>query len=103
VLRGPILTSILEAALSLAGAPVGGRRDVGRAQRVAHRLGAAMAAAGGGGSAGVLHSRALHCLGDCLGVPEVKTRSERCISTEILWKWIDAHGKEFGIGRPYLG
>jgi hypothetical protein len=21
----------------------------------------------------------------------------------VLWKWIDAHGKEFGIGRPYLG
>ena len=19
-----------------------------------------------------------------------------------MWKWIDAHGKEFGIGRPYL-
>jgi hypothetical protein len=19
-----------------------------------------------------------------------------------LWKWIDDHGKEFGIGRPYL-
>jgi hypothetical protein len=19
-----------------------------------------------------------------------------------LWKWIDLHGKEFGIGRPYL-
>jgi hypothetical protein len=19
-----------------------------------------------------------------------------------LWKWVDAHGKEFGIGRPYL-
>jgi hypothetical protein len=19
-----------------------------------------------------------------------------------LWKWIDAHGKEYGIGRPYL-
>jgi hypothetical protein len=31
-----------------------------------------------------------------------ETRSERCISSEILWKWIDAHGKEFGIGRPYL-
>jgi len=30
------------------------------------------------------------------------TRSERCISSEILWKWIDAHGKEYGIGRPYL-
>jgi hypothetical protein len=30
------------------------------------------------------------------------TRGERWISTESLWKWIDAHGKEFGIGRPYL-
>jgi hypothetical protein len=31
-----------------------------------------------------------------------ETRAERWISTEALWKWIDAHGKEFGIGRPYL-
>ena len=31
-----------------------------------------------------------------------ETRSDRCISSEILWKWIDAHGKEYGIGRPYL-
>jgi hypothetical protein len=30
------------------------------------------------------------------------TRVERWTSTESLWKWIDAHGKEFGIGRPYL-
>jgi len=30
------------------------------------------------------------------------TRAERWISSEALWKWIDAHGKEFGIGRPYL-
>jgi len=30
------------------------------------------------------------------------TRAERWASTEILWKWIDAHAKEFGIGRPYL-
>jgi hypothetical protein len=30
------------------------------------------------------------------------TKAERWISTEILWKWIDAHGNEFGIGRPYL-
>jgi hypothetical protein len=30
------------------------------------------------------------------------TRAERWTSTELLWKWIDAHGKEFGIGRPYL-
>jgi hypothetical protein len=20
----------------------------------------------------------------------------------VLWKWVDAHGKDFGIGRPYL-
>jgi hypothetical protein len=30
------------------------------------------------------------------------TKAERWISTETLWKWIDAHGQEFGIGRPYL-
>ena len=30
------------------------------------------------------------------------TQAQRWISTESLWKWIDAHGKEFGIGRPYL-
>jgi hypothetical protein len=31
-----------------------------------------------------------------------QTRSERLVSSEVLWKWIDAHGKEYGIGRPYL-
>ena len=31
------------------------------------------------------------------------TRAQRWVSTEALWKWIDANGKEFGIGRPYLG
>lgn len=30
------------------------------------------------------------------------TRAERQASTEIFWKWIDIHGPEFGIGRPYL-
>src|SRR6266478_6308997 len=30
------------------------------------------------------------------------TRDERWICSENLWKWIDEHGKEFGIGRPYL-
>jgi hypothetical protein len=30
------------------------------------------------------------------------TEAQRWISTESLWKWIDAHEKEFGIGRPYL-
>jgi hypothetical protein len=31
-----------------------------------------------------------------------ETRAERFISSQQLWKWVDAHGKEFGIGRPYL-
>jgi hypothetical protein len=31
-----------------------------------------------------------------------ETRTQRWTSTENLWKWIDAHEKEFGIGRPYL-
>jgi hypothetical protein len=30
------------------------------------------------------------------------TRAQRQASSDILWSWIDAHGKEFGIGRPYL-
>jgi hypothetical protein len=31
-----------------------------------------------------------------------ETRAERWITSEILWKWIDAHGHEYGVGRPYL-
>ncbi|WP_441235831.1 hypothetical protein [Bradyrhizobium sp. 930_D9_N1_4] len=30
-------------------------------------------------------------------------RAQRWVSTEILWKWVDANGKPLGIGRPYLG
>ncbi|TFV38842.1 hypothetical protein E4K66_15880 [Bradyrhizobium frederickii] len=30
-------------------------------------------------------------------------RAQRWVSTEILWKWVDANGKAYGIGRPYLG
>jgi hypothetical protein len=30
-------------------------------------------------------------------------RAQRWVSTEALWKWVDANGKEYGIGRPYLG
>ncbi|MBR0818288.1 hypothetical protein [Bradyrhizobium liaoningense] len=29
-------------------------------------------------------------------------RAQRWVSTEILWKWVDANGKALGIGRPYL-
>jgi hypothetical protein len=31
-----------------------------------------------------------------------ETRAQRWISTEVLWKWIDANGKALGVGRPYL-
>ena len=31
------------------------------------------------------------------------TRARRWVSSEKLWKWIDENGKQFGIGRPYLG
>jgi len=30
------------------------------------------------------------------------TRAERIASSEVLWKWVDQHGADFGIGRPYL-
>jgi hypothetical protein len=31
-----------------------------------------------------------------------ETRDERYASSEEMWKWIDTHEKELGIGRPYL-
>jgi hypothetical protein len=31
-----------------------------------------------------------------------ETRTQRSISSGDLWKWIDTHEKEFGVGRPYL-
>ena len=30
------------------------------------------------------------------------TRADRLGASEILWKWVDDHGSEFGLGRPYL-
>ncbi len=30
------------------------------------------------------------------------SRAQRWVSTDKLWKWVDEHGKDFGIGRPYL-
>jgi hypothetical protein len=30
------------------------------------------------------------------------TRAERFISSEALWKWIDAHGADYGVARIYL-
>ena len=40
--------------------------------------------------------------GHGLAADIVSVGGEAHESTESLWKWIDAHGKEFGIGRPYL-
>jgi hypothetical protein len=31
-----------------------------------------------------------------------ETRSEQFRASEDLWKWIEAHGRDFGVGRPYL-
>ena len=31
-----------------------------------------------------------------------ETRAERLASSENLWKWIDAHAGQLGLGRPYL-
>jgi hypothetical protein len=31
-----------------------------------------------------------------------ETRLQRFASSEQLWKWIDGHEKELGVGRPYL-
>ena len=31
-----------------------------------------------------------------------ETRFQRYASSQEMWKWIDAHEKELGIGRPYL-
>jgi hypothetical protein len=31
-----------------------------------------------------------------------ETRGRRWLSSEALWKWIDQHGAEYGVGRPYL-
>jgi hypothetical protein len=30
------------------------------------------------------------------------THAQRLIASDALWKWIDAHETEFGIGRPYV-
>jgi hypothetical protein len=30
-------------------------------------------------------------------------RAQRWNSTEAFWKWVDTNGKQYGIGRPYLG
>jgi hypothetical protein len=43
-----------------------------------------------------------HALAADLVSVKGETRAQRYASSEELWKWIDAHENEFGIGRPYL-
>jgi D-alanyl-D-alanine carboxypeptidase len=31
-----------------------------------------------------------------------ETRQQRLNASQTLWAWVDKHGKEFGMGRPYL-
>jgi len=31
-----------------------------------------------------------------------ETRADRWVTTDLLWKWIDENGPQYGIGRPYL-
>jgi len=31
-----------------------------------------------------------------------ETRDQRWVTSEVLWRWVDAHGAEYGVGRPYL-
>jgi len=52
---------------------------------------------GGSFRGGYGHGRAV----DIVSV-KGETRTERWASSEQLWKWIDTHEKELGIGRPYL-
>ena len=40
--------------------------------------------------------------GHGLAADIVTVNGEARESSKRLWEWIDAHGKEFGIGRPYL-
>jgi hypothetical protein len=43
-----------------------------------------------------------HALAADLVSVKGETRARRYASSDELWKWIDAHEKELGIGRPYL-
>ena len=60
------------------------------------------AASNGSYHGGSLHGGYGHGLAADLVSVKGATRAERYVSSENLWKWIDAHGKEYGVGRPYL-
>jgi hypothetical protein len=51
---------------------------------------------------GSLHGGYGHGLAADVVSVKGETSSERFRASEELWKWIDANGAEFGIGRPYL-
>jgi hypothetical protein len=51
---------------------------------------------------GSLHGGYGHGLAADIVSVKGETRAEQFRASEDLWKWIDAHGKDFGVGRPYL-
>ena len=51
---------------------------------------------------GSLHGGYSHGLAADVVSIKGETRDEQFRASEELWKWIDAHGKDFGVGRPYL-
>lgn len=51
---------------------------------------------------GSLHGGYGHGLAADIVSVKGATRADRLASTNILWNWIDANGKDFGIGRPYM-
>ena len=74
-------------------------RDDYRQSIVSDRL---KAASNGSYHGGSLRGGYGHGLAADLVSVKGATRAERFVSSESLWKWIDAHGKEYGVGRPYL-
>jgi hypothetical protein len=68
-------------------------------QSIASGLKAANSRSYHGGSAHGGHGHGLAADVICI---EGKDLSDQLAASEILWRWIDQHGKEFGIGRPYM-
>jgi hypothetical protein len=51
---------------------------------------------------GSLHGGYGHGLAADIVSVKGATRAERLVSSDALWKWVDIHGPEYGIARPYL-
>src|SRR5436305_1873951 len=96
-LAGPELRAALADAVFDPGMTSGFRDDYRQSIASGHK-----AATGNSYHGGSLRGGYGHGLAADIVSVKGETRSERCSSSEFMWKWIDAHGKEYGIGRPYL-